>query len=261
MVETDTVSSSTPMLTAGTIQQQVGAPYSLNSGATFTATSVGALSGQRTGGSTPVPDLALVSIVGTGSSSFTISSTENVGGTVTPASTQSNFIQADQFGRVATSPTTPFDPVFYMINQNTAFCLGTELDQTSKLYPLFGIFQPQSTGPFSASSIVSFFTEGTTAPTTPASQNLVGAAAFGNASGANGEFAAVVDQSTSQANTPGQTLGGTYTVSDATAGIGTLTITQPSASTGSFLIVSPSQVLMLTTTSGDTNPVLILLEQ
>ncbi|MGH9575509.1 MAG: putative Ig domain-containing protein, partial [Candidatus Acidiferrales bacterium] len=128
MVETDAVSSSSPMLTAGTIQQQIGAPYSLNSGATFTGTSAGALSGQQTGGSTKVPDIALVSIAGAGSNSFTISSTENLGGTVTSNSIQSNFIQADQFGRVATSPTTPFDPVFYMINQNTAFCLGTQID-------------------------------------------------------------------------------------------------------------------------------------
>lgn len=261
MVQTDTIGSSSPMLTAGTIQQQIGAPYSLNSGATFSATSVGTLSGRQVGGSTPVPDLALVSIAGTGASSFTMSYTENLGGTVIPASMQSNFIQADQFGRVATSPTAPFDPVFYVIDQNTAFCLGTQLNQSGQLYPLFGIFQPQSTGPFNAATIASAFTEGTTAPTTAASQNVAGVAVFANPSGANGAFAALQDQSTSQGNTSGQVLSGSYTVSSATAGTGAITVTQPSASTGSLLIVSPSQVLMLTTTSGDTNPVLVLFEQ
>ncbi len=261
MVETDTISSSSPLLTAGTIQQQIGAPYSLNSGSTFTGTSVGALSGQKTGGSTPVPDLALVSIVGTGASSFTISSTENLGGTVTPASIQSNFIQADQFGRVDSSPNATFEPVFYMIDQNTAYALGTELNGSGQRYPLFGVFQPQSTGPFNATTIASLFTEGTTAPTTSAVQNLAGVAVFANPSGANGDFAALQDQSTSQTNTSGQVLSGTYTVSGATAGTGTISVTQPSASTGSFLIVSPSQVLMLTTTSGDANPVLVLFEQ
>jgi Putative Ig domain len=261
MVETDTVSSSTPILTAGTIQQQIGAPYSLNSGSTFTGTSVGALSGQKTGGSTPVPDLALVSIVGTGASSFTISSTENLGGTVTSASIQSNFIQADQFGRVDSSPNATFEPVFYMIAQNTAYSLGTQLNQSGQRYPLFGIFQPQSTGPFNATTIASLFTEGTTAPTVPAAQNLAGVAVFADPSGANGAFAALQDQSTSQTNTSGQVLSGTYTVSSATAGTGTISVTQPSASTGSFLIVSPSQVLMLTTTSGDANPTIVLFEQ
>ena len=261
MVEMDTVSSSSPMLTAGTIHQQVGAPYSLNSGATFTGTSVGALSGRQTGGSIPVPDIALVSVAGTGSNSFTISSTENLGGTVTSNSIQSNFIQADQFGRVATSPTTPFDPVFYMIDQNTAFCLGTQLDQSSQRYPLFGIFQPQSTGPFNASTIASAFTEGTTAPATSAVQNVAGVAVLANPSGSTGSFGTLQDQSTSQANTSGQVLSGTYSISDATAGTGTVALTQPSASTASFLIVSPSQVLIMTTTSGDTNPVIVLLEQ
>ena len=261
MVETDTLSSSAPILTAGTIQQQIGAPYTLNSGATFTGTSVGALSGQKTGGSTPVPDLALVSIVGSGASSFTISSTENLGGTVTSASIQSNFIQADQFGRVDSSPNATFEPVFYMIDQNTAYCLGTQLNQSGQRYPLFGIFQPQSTGPFNATTIASLFTEGTSAPTTSVAQSLAGVAVFANPSGANGTFAAVQDQSTSQGNTSGQALSGAYTVSGATAGTGTLTLSQPSASTGSFLIVSPSQVLMITTTQGDTNPVLVLFEQ
>lgn len=261
MVETDAISSSSPMLTAGTIQQQIGAPYSLNSGATFTGTSVGALSGAKTGGATLVPDVALVSIVGTGASSFTISSTENLGGTVSSTSIQSNFIQADQFGRVDSSPNATFEPVFYMIDQNTAFCLGTQLNGSGQRYPLFGIFQPQSSGPFNAATVASVFTAATTAPAAAASQDLAGVAVFANPSGASGAFAAQQDQSTSQANTSGQILSGTYTISDATAGTGTLSITQPSAATGSFLIVSPSQVLMITTTTGDTNPVIVLFEQ
>lgn len=261
VVETDTVSSSNPMLMAGTMQRQIGYPFSLNSGSTFTAASVGALSGIAASGNTFVPDVALVSIAGTGAPSFTIGTTDNLAGTVTTGSTQSTFIQADQFGRVATSPTTPFDPVFYMIDQNTAFCLGLTLNQSSQRYPLFGIFQPQSTGPFNAASIASLFIEGTAAPTTAAVQNAVGAAAFANPSGASGEFAGSQDQSTTQANTAGQALSGTYTISNATAGTGTLTLAQPSAATGSFLIVSPNQMLTITTTTGDANPVLGIFEQ
>jgi hypothetical protein len=261
IVETDTVSSSSPILTSGTIQQQIGAPYSLNSGSIFTAASVGALTGREPVGTSLTSDVALISVTGTGAAGFTISDTDNLGGTVTTNSMQSTFIQADQFGRVATSPTTPFDPVFYMIDQNTAFVIGSELNSSSQTYPLFGVVLPQSAGPFSASTIASVFIEGTAAPATSAVPNNAGLVIFANPVGANGQFAGLQDQSTTQANTPGVSLTGNYSVTDATAGTGTLTLTQPSAATRAFLIVSPNEVLMISTTTGDTNPVIEIFEQ
>lgn len=261
MVETDATNSTSPILTSGTIQQQVGAPYSLNSGSTFTATSAGALTGREPVGTGFTSDVALLSVTGTGAAGFTLSDTENLGGTVTTNSMQSTFIQADQFGRVATSPTTPFDPVFYVVNQNTAYCIGSQLNSSSQVYPLFGVVQPQSAGPFNASTIASIFIEGTAAPATAAVPNTAGLVIFANPVGANGQFAGLEDQSTSQANTPAVSLAGSYSVSDATAGTGTLTLTQPSAATKAFLVVSPNEVLMITTTTGDTNPVIEIFEQ
>ncbi|HEY6465968.1 MAG TPA: putative Ig domain-containing protein [Candidatus Acidoferrales bacterium] len=261
IVETDTLGSTSPILTAGTMQQQVGAPYSLNSGSTFNAVSVGALTGREPVGTSLVPDVALISVSGTGAAGFTLSDTENLAGAVTTNSMQSTFIQADQFGRVATSPTTPFDPVFYMITQNTAYCLGSELNSSSQTYPLFGVLQPQSAGPFDASTIASVFIEGTATPATSAVPNDVGVVIFANPSGASGAFAGLQDQSTPQANTPAVSLTGTYSVSDATAGTGTLALTQPSAATRAFVIVSPNEVLMITTTTGDTDPVIEIFEQ
>lgn len=261
VVETDALGSSSPILTAGTMQQQVGAPYSLNSGSTFNAVSVGALSGREPVGTSFAPDVALISLDGTGAAGFTLSDTENLAGTVTTNSMQSTFIQADQFGRVATSPTTPFDPVFYMINQNTAYCIGSQRNASSQTYPLFGLVQPQTTGPFDASTIASIFIEGTAAPATSALPNNTGVVIFANPSGANGTFAGVEDQSTPQANTPGVSLTGTYSVSAAAAGTGAVTLTQPSAATRAFLIVSPNLVLMITTTTGDTGPVIEIYEQ
>ena len=261
IVETDTVSPTAPMLTAGTLQQQVGAPYTLNSGSTFTSSSVAAFRGSEPAANGPFADVALVSIVGTGASGFSISVNENLAGTVASTSMQSTFIQADPFGRVATSPTTPFDPVFYVINQNTAYCLGTHLNPAGQTYPLFGIFEPQSAGPFTASTIAFVFTEGTIAPTTALAENTVGIAIFANAIGASGDFSAVQDESTPQANTPGVALAATYSISDANAGTGTLTLTQPSTATAAFIIVSPNQVLTMTTTAGDTNPIVQIFEQ
>jgi hypothetical protein len=52
---------------------------------------------------------------------------------------------------------------------------------------------------------------------------------------------------------------GTYSITDQTEGSGTLTLTAPAAFTGQFFIVSPTKLAMISTTSGDANPVLIFL--
>jgi hypothetical protein len=262
VVETDAVNSTAPLLTAGTIQQQVGAPFLSAPGSTFTGTSVAALTGRDPVGAAYVPDVALVSLAGTGTSSFTLSATENQAGTVLQyAPLSANFQEADQYGRVATDVVTPFGPVFYMISQNMAFCIGENISQTSQPYPFFGIFQPQATGPFAASTIAGTFVEGTGAPAEAPVQNVAGTLEFVNTSTTSGDVVGAQDQSTSSANTAGQTVAGGYVVLNANTGIGTIAFSQPAITTGSFVIVSPSQVLMITTTTGDTNPVVLLFEQ
>jgi hypothetical protein len=54
---------------------------------------------------------------------------------------------------------------------------------------------------------------------------------------------------------------GTYVLSatGATDGSGTVTLTSPRAFTGAFYMVSPTKVMMITTTTGDTNPVLVII--
>ena len=58
-------------------------------------------------------------------------------------------------------------------------------------------------------------------------------------------------------------MSGTYvlTTTGATDGSGTLSLTQsppPPAFNGAFFIVSPTKTVMITTTAGDTNPVLTI---
>lgn len=64
------------------------------------------------------------------------------------------------------------------------------------------------------------------------------------------------DQSTSSANNAAQTLTGIYTV-NSTTGLGALSLTSPATLSGAFYSVTSTQFVMITTTSGDTNPVLI----
>ena len=45
----------------------------------------------------------------------------------------------------------------------------------------------------------------------------------------------------------------------ATDGSGTVTLTSPAAFTGAFYFVSPTKMVEITTTTGDANPVLIII--
>jgi hypothetical protein len=248
LVETDTVSANTPFLTIGTLMQQVGYPFTGPAGG-FTATSIGGLAGQFLSGSTYVPDIAVVSLTATGQNSFTMSLTENRAGTSATFAGTANFTNADLFGRVATNLITPIAPVFYMINQNEAFCVG-EINNN----PFFGIFEPQSTGTFSASTIKGTFQAGTSAPSTSAVRDLSAVVTLDGVQAING----TQDQSTSSANTAAQTVTGTYSITSAILGSGTGALTSPAPLTGSFYVISPTQFVMVTTTAGDANPVLII---
>jgi hypothetical protein len=248
LVETDTVNANTPFLTVGRLMQQVGYPFSGPAGG-FTATSVGGLTGQFSSGSNYVPDVAAASLTPTGLNSFSLLVAENQAGTIKNFSGTANFVNADSSGRVATNLVTPLAPVFYMINQNQAFAIG-EINGN----PFFGMFGPQSTGPFSAATLKGTFIEGTSIPTTSAVRDISGVLTLDGIQSITG----TQDQSTSLVNSAAQAIIGTYSITSASAGLGTLALTSPAALTGTFLIVSPTQFVMVTTTAGDTNPVLII---
>jgi Putative Ig domain len=255
LVEIDDVSSqtsSTPYLTVGSFRPQIGYPFPASqSGGFVTGSSVGALTGQFFTNNVYVPDVAVVSVSATtGESSFNVSLTENRAGTLQPlTATSGSFIQPDPSGRVATSGLDQqIDPVFYTINGNQAYCIGG-VDGN----PFFGIFESQSSGPFSAASVEGSFIEGTLPPSISAVPNLVGELSFDGVSKVSG----TEDSSTSS----GQTVSGTYqlTSTGATDGSGTLTLSSPAAFNGSFYIISQTEVVMVSTTSGDVTPVVIVI--
>jgi Putative Ig domain len=254
LVEVDNVNSTipTPFLTVGTLQQQVGVPFnSISSG--FTGTSVAALRGQFLSGSNYVPDVAVASLVASGSSNFQLSFTENRGGSVTPFSGNGTFINADTWGRVATQGlNSNIEPVFYMINTNKAFAVGSVNGD-----PLYGLFEPQSSGPFSASTIKGTLIEGTLAPDGSSVPDFSGVLSFDGTSTVSG---------TEDSNT-GAGLGvtGTYalTSTGTTDGSGTVSLKIGNVTaknfTGSFYIVTGTTVVMISTTSGDQNPVAVVI--
>jgi hypothetical protein len=263
VVETDKVQSTSPYVTVGRLNRQcivVGgvcatSPFAgQTAGAFFTAASVGALTGEVLNPNvTPniyLPDVAIAELTGTGGGSFTMSVVENQAGTIGTYQSpfQANFVSVDVDGRVSTNLILPFAPVFYIISQNEALCIGQITNN-----PFFGILEPQSTGPFSASTIQGTFIEGTSAPATSPVQDFSGAVALDGVSAAAG----TQDVSTSGANISAQSFTGTYTNIGSAAGAGTYTLTAPSPFAGRFFIVTPTKFVLVSTTPGDLDPVLV----
>lgn len=256
MIETDQVSATSPFVLAGTLLEQFTTGLGL-AGSTFTGTSVGALTGQILSGNTYLPDVAIISITGTANPSFTIAAVENQAGTVTVTAPTAGplFVNADQFGRMDTNLTTPFEPVFYVINDNEAFCIGESIAAQN---PFFGILEPQSTGPFPASSINGSFTEGTLRPPTSAVRDTSGALTVASTSSTAGTITGTEDISTTTSNTTAAVTG-TYDITSSTAGTGTISLTAPAPLTADFYVITPFQIVGVTTTTGDADPVVFIL--
>lgn len=270
IVETDAVSSSTPYLTVGKLAQQcilvsgacATSPFSGQApGTFFTATSVAPLTGQFFNNTTYVPDVAIAELVGNGGNSFTMSVVENQAGTINTYGSpfQATFNALDPDGRASTNLSLPFAPILYVINQNEALCIGQINDN-----PFLGTFEPQSMGAsssFSSSTVAGTLTEGTLFPSTASVPNLSGVVTLANTTNTTGTVAGTQDVSTTSNNTSGIAVTGTYALSatGATDGSGTFTLTTPAPFTASFFIVSPTKIVMVSTTTGDSNPILLVL--
>jgi len=252
IVETDTASNTEPYVTVGKLIQQVGYPF-VQASASFAATTVGGLTGSAipSGGMAFLPFVGAGALTPTGGTGFTLSFVGNLGGSIGSFlgvnTIAANFGTSDTLGRVDTTLVSPIAPVFYVINTNEALCI---LQNVST--PVLGIFEPQSAGPFSATTIKGTFIDGTTTPKAVTVQDYSGVVTLDGTSAVTG----TQDTSNSSANTAGQVVTGTYTSITTGVGNGTYTLTSPATFTGAFFIVSPTKFITITTTAGDTNPVL-----
>ena len=258
LIETDSVSATTPPnITLAEMKQQFGQPF-------FTGAMNGAIAGGVSGavlnGSIYEPYVSVVQLAPTtGLGSFNYSLADNTAGTVTNTNGTPFAITytSDQFGRIDTSGFVVngvFEPVFYLVNSQEAFVVGMLNGG-----PIAGHLDPQTLSSFTAASINGTLVEGTSGPAVSADRDFSGFLTF-NGSVSPATIAGVQDESTSSANTSAETVTGTYVLSGtgATDGSGTATLTSPAASTRAFYIVSPTKVVMITTTAGDTNPVLVI---
>ncbi|HEX5424063.1 MAG TPA: putative Ig domain-containing protein [Candidatus Acidoferrales bacterium] len=251
VVETDNVKSTTPLVMAGSLTKQSGYPFTGLGG--LNGVTAGAVVGQflPNGASTYVPDVAVVSISATGSGGFTMSLVDNQGGSVQNfGSPISGTYTIDSYGRVLMNVGPPFSPVLYLIGQNSGVMVGTLQGD-----PTFAVFQPQSGGPFNASVLKGTFLGGTLSPSVDTVLDLSGSLSLDGVSAISG----TEDDSTSSGSNSAQAVQGTYSITNSGSGSGTVVLTKPSDITGNFLAVSPTKVFVVTTTQGDSNPVVIVL--
>jgi hypothetical protein len=257
LIETDTASgtTTTPYLVAGEMVQQFGQPFV--AGGVLSGTMVGGLSGQLISGGTNLPEVQVVELSATsGNANMAVLQTDNQAGTIfgTNGTPIPDPYISDSLGRVEGSVefNSTFSPVLYLINTDQAFCVNIVQNA-----PTFGYFAPQSTGPFTVETIKSTsLVDGTSAPAVSADRDLSGFLSFDGVSMVGG----TQDQSTSSSNTTTASTG-TYvlTATGNTDGSGTMTLSTPTGFTGYFFIVSPTNAVMVTTTPGDVNPVLIII--
>ena len=213
---------------------------------------MGGLTGQLFSGSSYLPDMAIASMTATGLSGFSLTVVENQAGTVLNFSGDANFINADIFGRVATNLLTPIAPTFYMINQNEAFVVGEIFNN-----PFFGILQPQSSGPFTASAM-----KGNVHGRWLLSCRECGARCFrypyfGRRAGRYRNSGSERFKREHSGTIHRWYLHGF----NSTAGFGAIALTSPAGFNGPFYLISPTQFVLLSTTTGDTEPMLIFVQQ
>jgi hypothetical protein len=257
MIETDTVNGNTPNITIAEMKQQFGQPFNTGS---MSGAMAGGVSGSVLSGSF-VPYVSVIQMVSSsGSGSFEILLTDNEAGIVsgTNGTPFAVTYTADQFGRVDTGGFTVngvFQPIFYLVSGNEAFVVSMLSGG-----PISGHLDPQTLSHFTTASINGTLVEGTSGPAVSSDRDFSGFLTF-DGSVTPATINGVQDESTSSANTSAEAVMGTYVLSNtgATDGSGTVALTSPAASTGAFYIVSPTKMVMITTTTGDTHPVLVII--
>ncbi|MGA8408094.1 MAG: putative Ig domain-containing protein [Candidatus Acidiferrales bacterium] len=254
-IEVDPVSPTTPFISVAEMKLQIGQPFL---GTVISGPMAGGVSGQVVS----VPYVSVLQLVPQAVGTFNLSYTDNEAGNATSTNGTPVTVayNTDQYGRVYSNIeiSNAFVPILYMIDSQDAFVVSP-LDGG----PIFGEFDAQSQPTtFNTQFISQNFPliQGTVAPAINTARDFSGFLTFDGSvtpATANG----IQDESTSSANTSDETVTGTYVLSPtgATDGSGTLTLTSPAPFTGAFYFVSPTKMVTITTTTGDSNPVLIII--
>ena len=148
-LQTDAYSSGASLSLVSLLVQLPGSVNGSFSNGTLNATSVMELNGVSTSTGTAVPDVSLGVNTCDGQGNITLFQTdENNGGTATRNTLTGTYNVDPNTGRVAVAGLGSTPPVWYLVNANRGFAIGTDPSVTE------GIFEPQMGGPFSLASFL-----------------------------------------------------------------------------------------------------------
>ena len=256
LVETDNtvLPTTTPYLTSGEMIQQAVTGGSFPTQNVLSQPIAGGLSGQFLSGGVYLPEVSVIQLSPQGNGAVQFLIEDNQAGNLSNFNSPfSPAYIADNLGRVLISLPTPYEPILYLVSSSEAFFVGTINGG-----PIFGHFEGQSGSPFTPQVMANTFVEGTSAPAVSSDPDISGFLTLSDTAGITG----TQDVSAVTGNVPAQNVIGTYALTNTglTDGSGVMTLTSP-VFTGDFFIITPSNIVMITTTPGDVNPVLIFLDQ
>jgi hypothetical protein len=265
LIEVDPVSAVTPYVSTLDMEAQFGYPFATQN--TLGGPMAGGASGQNPFSGGPyLPEVEIMQLNPTAGGAFNLLLADNLAGNTVTNMQTSNAVatpfnvtySSDQYGRVGTNLASPINPVFYLVSSTEAFVVGVQGTSGTEPGVLLGHLYSQSTPAkgFNVAYLNGSFVEGSVAPPpSTAARNVSGFFTFDGA----GNITGTQDESTTSANTQAENVAGTYNVLDTTNGTGVIALTSPSTFAGLYVIVSPTKAVMITATTGDTNPITVVL--
>ena len=239
-MQIDSVAAGKSLL-SGSILQQIGADSFTN--ASLNGTSVVSFSEL---GSGTTPNIKVGVLTADGVSGLSVSADGNNGGVVTSQNFTATYSVASN-GRVSVTPSSGNPLVFYLVSNNKAFITVAGGSAAG-----VGLFEPQSSGPFSNSSISGTYAGASTTPVNPNVSDEVDEFVVTSP----GNFNITSDKSSGSGLTSNQMQSGTYSV--AANGRTTVTINGVAGTAAILYIVSPTKFVGFGT---DPNPKLLVFEQ
>jgi hypothetical protein len=227
-------------LFAGSVLKQVAVPFTISA---LNGTDVISLEGL--GSTAGTSDVQVGLLVPVGNGTYTLSTDENNGGTVTSNPTASGTYTVAANGRVTvTGGAHP--PVIYLVSQDKGFIVGTDTAVTT------GFFEPQVGTSFTNASFSGNYIFGDIGPVVRSSSLGSGVA---NANG-TGTISGTSDDNSSGTLTAGQAFSATYSVSSN----GRAVITS-SGNTNAAYFVSSSKAVFISTSATTTNSTITVVEK
>ena len=229
-------------LFAGSVLKQVGGPFGISS---LNGTDVISLGGL--GSTAGTSDVQVGLLVPVGNGTYTLSTDENNGGTVTSNPTASGTYTVAANGRViVTGGAHP--PVIYLVSQDKGFIVGTDTAVTT------GFFEPQVGTSFTNASLSGNYIFGELAPVASSSSLSSGIASPNG--GTPGTISGTSDKNQSGTLVAGQTFTSPYTVSsNGRTTMGT------APDTNVMYIVSSSKAVFISTKTTKTNSTITVVEK